>query len=166
MIARHRRRSVNTPMTSPDSEEATWLRCANTVTTAPLCVNYSVVCVGSGVWTVGWWLSLQQRGTPTSTTGESSSDTLSDIDAVFSPLQSRARGSASECAQRARCGGRQERQPRGQEKQPGRGRGPVQVRPCTSDKSGLRQSDNIRVSSAHSEQRYWVDTDTEYFESW
>ena len=30
-----------------------------------------------------------------------------------------------------------------------------------------RQSENIRVSTAaHSEQRYWVDTDTKYFESW
>ena len=54
-------------MTSPDSEEATWLRCVNTVTTALVCVNCAIMCkllcVGSGVWTVGWWPSLQQRGT-------------------------------------------------------------------------------------------------------
>ena len=34
---------------------------------------------------MGWLLSLQQRGTQTSTTGKSSSERLSDNDAVFSP---------------------------------------------------------------------------------
>ena len=155
LIARHRRRSVNTPLTSPDSEETNWLRCANIVTTAPICVNNSVQEVECGQRGGG---SVSSRGGIRHQLRVSHHQRdYRILTQLFLSPQSRARGFASECAQRASSGGRQERQPRGQEKQPGRGRGPVQVRPCTSDQSGLRQSENIQVSTAYLEQRYQIE---------